>query len=85
MLFPIIYCVVVAIVLNVILCLVARALPPSTRVTCGGALLIKNDNSYISNFIINQWLFANYMLFPIMYCVVVAIVQNVIKNRSILK
>ena len=40
--------------------------------------LVENNNSYICNLIIVQWLFVNYMLFPIMYCVVVAIVHNVI-------
>ena len=41
-------------------------------------VVIENDNSYICNLILVQWLFVNYMLFPIMYCVVFAIVQNVI-------
>ena len=40
--------------------------------------VVIEDNSYICNVILVQWLFVNYMLFPIMYCVVFAIVQNVI-------
>ena len=48
-------------------------------------VVIENDNSYICDLILVQWLFVNYMLFPIMYCAVFAIVQNVIFMSAELK
>ena len=41
-------------------------------------IVIEDNNSYIYNLILVQWLFFNYMLISIMYCVVFAIVQIVI-------
>ena len=41
-------------------------------------VVIEDNNSYICNLMLVQWLYISSILFPIMYCVVFAIVQNVI-------
>lgn len=43
-------------------------------------VVVEDDNSHIYNLILVSWLHVNSMSFPIIYCVVFDIVQNVIVN-----